>query len=119
MRDAKTLDASRWLDTITLELDRIGRRHGVAFRGTVETPLDEEGTVAMLRELEARAAVTAIGVVLPALRRGGVVVATSQANGEGGNMSFDMPRTPYDRRIADKLGDKVEQTRRSGADWLG
>jgi hypothetical protein len=118
MRDAKTLEASRWLDEITVELGEIGRRHGVALRGSVEAPLDAQETAAMLQGLEAHAALTAMGVELPVYRRGGVSVTAYPADGVGGNLSFDMPQTAYDRRITNKLGDKVEQIRASGADWL-
>lgn len=118
MRDAKTLDASRWLDGITVLLEDIGRRHGVAFRGSVETPLNSDDTVAMLRELEAQAALTAMRVELPPCRRGGVSVTVYADDGAGGGLSFDMPRTAYDRRITDKLANKVQQIRTSGANWL-
>ncbi len=33
-------------------------------------------------------------------------------------MSFNMPEVDYAGRIADKLEAKIEQTRKSGADWL-
>lgn len=118
MRDAKTLATSRWLDEITPELGEIGRRHGVALRGSVEAPLDAQETTAMLRGLEAHIALTAMGVELPDYRRGGVSVTAYPAHGVGGNLTFDMPQTAYDRRITNKLGDKVEQIRASGADWL-
>jgi hypothetical protein len=118
MRDAKTLDASRWLDGITVLLEDIGRRHGVAFRGSVETPVNCDDTVAMLRELEAQAALTAMRVELPPCRRGGVSVTVYADDGAGGGLSFDMPRTAYDRRITDKLANKVQQIRTSGANWL-
>ena len=70
IRDAKTLDADRWLDTIDEELTRIGRLHGVDFSGRVEEPLDEPLTRKLLEELELRAASTAAGLVLGAVEIG-------------------------------------------------
>jgi hypothetical protein len=58
------------------------------------------------------------GLDLPPLRVGGVAVAVLAATGDGGRTSFEMPKVDYGRRIADKPRDKVEQARRSRAQWL-
>jgi hypothetical protein len=118
MRDAKTLDADRWLETVTFELLRIGQLHKVDFRGRVQEPLDEQLTSELLQEVERRAGATAKGLELPEVQCGGVAVTTLPATGEGGGTSFDLPMISYGQRIADKLGDKADQMRRSRADWV-
>lgn len=83
MLNAKTLDADRWLETITFELLRIGQLHKVDFRGRVQEPLEEELTSELLQEIERRAGATAKGLELPEVQCGGVAVTTVSAAGEG------------------------------------
>ena len=118
IRDAKTLDADRWLDTIEGELTRVGRLHGVDFSGRVEEPLDERLARDLLRELEQRAAGTAAGLVLGVVEIGGVSAIAGPATGEGGGLSFQFPTISYERRIGGKLRAKAKQALNSGADWI-
>jgi hypothetical protein len=118
MRDAKTLDASEWFDSVSWEMRAIGERHKVDFIGSVREPLDEERTTELLDELDRRGQLAARGVQLPDARVGGVSVQMTPTAQHGGGMSFDMPEVDYARRIAGKLEAKTEQTRKSGADWL-
>jgi hypothetical protein len=114
----KSIDASKWLDGITIELHQIAARHRVDFRGAVEEPLDDQETADLLEELWRRAAVVERGFELPELRVGEVSVLVLPAAGEGGSRSFRLPTVAFDRRLEDKLRAKAEQTRRSGAEWL-
>jgi hypothetical protein len=118
MRDAKTLDASEWFDSVSWEMRELGQRYRVDFTGDVREPLDDERTTELLEELDRRGPLAARGIGLPDARIGGVSVRMAPAAQGGGNMSFNMPEVDYARRIADKLEAKVEQTRKSGADWL-
>ncbi len=118
MRDAKTLDASEWFDSVSWEMRELGQRHRVDFTGDVREPLDDEQTTELLEELDRRGPLAARGIGLPDARIGGVSVRMAPAAQGGGNISFNMPEVDYARRIADKLEAKVEQTRKSGADWL-
>jgi len=118
MRDAKTLDADRWLETISDRLRRIGQRHNVEFRGRVETPLDKQRSAELLDEVERHASATAQGLELPEIQIEGVAVTTVRSKRGGGGTSFDLPRIDYAKRILDKLGDKAEQAQRSAASWI-
>ncbi len=118
LRDEKTLEANRWLDGISIELHLIADRHRVDFRGAVDEPLDDQDTVALLKELDRRAAVVNRGFELPELRVGGVSVLVVPAAGRGGERHFRLPVVAFDRRLERKLRTKAKQTRRSGADWL-
>jgi hypothetical protein len=118
MRDAKTLDADRWLKTISGPLLRIGQRHNVDFRGSIQTPLDEQPTTELLDEIERYAGATAEGHEPGDIRLAGVAVTVVRSERGGGGTSFDLPTIDYAKRILDKLGDKAKQARRSGADWI-
>jgi hypothetical protein len=118
MRDAKTLDASEWFDAVSWEMRAVGQRHRVDFAGVVREPLDDEQTKALLEELDRRGPLAARAIQLPETRVGGVSIRMEPAAQEGGGMDFNMPEVDYARRITDKLTAKMEQTRRSRADWL-
>jgi hypothetical protein len=118
MRDAKTLDADRWLKTISDRLRRIGQRHNVEFRGRIQTPLDQQHTTELLDEIERHAGAAAQGLEPPEIQIEGVAVTTVRSIRGGGGTSFDLPRIDYAKRILDKLGDKAEQAQRSAANWI-
>lgn len=118
MRDAKTLDADRWLETIGDRLRRIGQQYNVDFRGRIQAPLDERQTTEFLDESERQASATAQGLELPEIEIDGVAVTTVRSARGGGGTSFELPRINYEKRILDKLGDKAEQAQRSGANWI-
>ena len=118
LRDQRSVDADKWLAPFNIELIQIGQRHGVDFNGAIDTPLDEIETAALLAEAERWAAAVAGGLAMPDLRKGGVTLGVVPGDGPGGKINFRYPVVAFDRRLQNKLADKAEQTRRSGADWL-
>lgn len=117
LRDKRTMDASAWLDTARDELRRIGEEFSVDFEGTVETPLDEEETGSWLGDVRRYVQVQAQGMSLPPLVIGGVTLVVNHAQ-PGGGSRFQMPTVSHGERLGLRLAEKVEQTKRSGAQWL-
>ena len=118
LRDQRSVDADKWLAPFNIELIQIGQRHGVDFNGAIDTPLDEIETAALLAEAERWAAAVAGGLAMPDLRKGGVTLGVVPGDGPGGKINFRYPVVAFDRRLQNKLADKAEQIRCSGADWL-
>ncbi|MGH2903237.1 MAG: hypothetical protein ACRDK7_06605 [Solirubrobacteraceae bacterium] len=118
MRDAATIQADEWLNTIMGALREITQRYCVELKGSVPAPLDEAQSRELLQSVERHAAGTALGLELPAVRVGDVSIAASPPSDVAGKMSFDLPRIAYDRRIANKLAAKARQAHRTHARWL-
>lgn len=118
LRDEKTMDASDWLGTVTPYLRRIAEDHAVDFRGVVEAPLGESETTALLEEIGRQAPSAARGLALPPVRVGGVTVELVPSECNPGTTNFQLPTISFGARMQGKLEKKIEQTRRSGADWL-
>jgi hypothetical protein len=118
LRDQRSIEADKWLGPFNIALIQIGQRHGVDFKGAIDTPLDEADTAVLLAEVERWAAGVAMGLTMPDLRKGGVTLGVVPGDGLGGKINFRYPVVAFDRRLQNKLSDKARQTRRSGADWL-
>lgn len=118
MRDAATIHADEWLDTVTPALREITQRYGVELKGSVPAPLDSTQSRKLLQDVERHAAGIALGLELPAVQIGGVSLIASPPSDVAGKMSFELPTVAYDRRIANKLAAKARQAHSTQAKWL-
>lgn len=119
LRDDVTLAAQRWFDENSLAMHAIAAGHDVDLDGTLDAPLDRGDTRRLLAALDRAAA----SVAEDRTTTGAVQVATAAvrvmaAGPSGPRQRWRMPPVQLWRRADGKLRGKVEQSRRSGADWL-
>lgn len=119
LRDDVTLAAQRWLDDTSRATLALASRHDVDLDGTLEAPLDDTDTRRLLEELNRAAASVAAGVrATVTVRVATVAVQVGAARPDGPCQNWKMPTVQLWRRAEGKLRGKVDQSRRSGADWL-
>jgi hypothetical protein len=118
VRDAASVAATRWSDSVSHLLVGLTRDAGVDLEITIEAPPDEEGTARLLDEVEWAAGRVRSGDGAPLLVYGRTSVRVVRASGSGGHIRTRTPPTDQWERIGRRLVEKAEQSRRSGADWL-
>jgi hypothetical protein len=119
LRDDVTLAAQRWLDDTSPATLALASRHDVDLDGTLEAPLDDTDTRRLLEELDRAAASVAAGVrATVTVRLATVAVSVGAAKPDGPRQRWKMPAVQLWRRAEGKLRRKVDQSQRSGADWL-
>ena len=119
LRDDVTLAAQRWLDDTSRAMLALAARHDVDLHGNLDAPLDDADTRRLLDELDRAAASVAAGArPSVTVRVATVGVNVGAAGPAGPRQRWKMPTVQLWRRAEGKLRGKVEQSRRSGADWL-
>jgi hypothetical protein len=111
-------DNGQWTDELFERIHAVERTHGVHCEGEIRKKLSDTDSDELLRAVEDRARLIAMGASAPPLRMPGIALNVVASENSSGTLRG--PSTGGDSwaRVGPRIAEKAEQALGSGANWL-